>query len=87
MPRNIIERAFEIAPECGTVEEVRHRLGREGFINVIEQSSADKYELTEKIPTSPGARTSLFSAELNRFFLGVPHEGQQKPEVRIYQPR
>ena len=59
----------------------------EGFINVIEQSAPDKYELSEKIPTSPGARTSFFSPELNRFFLGVPHEGQQNPEVRIYEPR
>jgi hypothetical protein len=59
----------------------------EGFINVIEQTSPDKYELTEKISTSPGARTSLFNSELNRFFLAVPHEGQQNPEVRIYQPR
>ena len=59
----------------------------EGFINVIEQSSPDKYELIEKISTSHGARTSLFSPELNRFFLGVPHEGAQNPEVRIYQPR
>jgi len=39
MPRNIIERAFEIAPECGTVDEVRQRLGREGFINVTSHLS------------------------------------------------
>jgi hypothetical protein len=34
MPGNIIERAFEIAPECGSLDEVGQRLGREGFMNV-----------------------------------------------------
>jgi hypothetical protein len=31
---NIIERAFEVAPECGSVSEVRQILVREGYFNV-----------------------------------------------------
>jgi hypothetical protein len=31
---NIIERAFEIAPECGSLDEVKRRLAREGYFNV-----------------------------------------------------
>lgn len=31
---NIIKRAFEIAPECGSVEEVKRRLVREGYMQV-----------------------------------------------------
>ena len=31
---NIIERAFQIAPECGSVDEVKKRLVREGYFNV-----------------------------------------------------
>ena len=32
MRGNIIERALEIAPECGTVYEVRKRLAHEGYL-------------------------------------------------------
>jgi hypothetical protein len=31
---NIIERAFQVAPECGSVSEVRQILVREGYFNV-----------------------------------------------------
>ena len=31
---NIIQRAFEIAPECGSIEEVRQRLAGEGYSQV-----------------------------------------------------
>lgn len=31
---NIIERAFELAAECGSVSEVRQLLVREGYFNV-----------------------------------------------------
>jgi hypothetical protein len=31
---NIIERAFELAAESGSVSEVKAKLGREGYFNV-----------------------------------------------------
>lgn len=31
---NIIERAFQLAPECGSIDELRQRLVREGYFNV-----------------------------------------------------
>lgn len=31
---NVIERAFQIAPECGSLADVRHRLNREGYQDV-----------------------------------------------------
>ena len=31
---NIIERAFAIAPECGSVDEVKRRLKLEGYLQV-----------------------------------------------------
>jgi hypothetical protein len=31
---NIIERAFAIAPECGSIEELKRRLMREGYLQV-----------------------------------------------------
>ena len=34
MDKNIIERAYELAPSCGRIEEVRAALRREGYSNV-----------------------------------------------------
>ena len=57
----------------------------EGFIDVIDQRNADTYKLLEHVPTSPGARTSFFSAELNEFYLAVPLNGKQTAEIRVFQ--
>lgn len=34
MPRGTVERAFQLARECQSIEEVRARLQKEGFTNV-----------------------------------------------------
>jgi hypothetical protein len=31
---NIIERAFQLAPECGSIEELKRKLAREGYFQV-----------------------------------------------------
>lgn len=56
----------------------------EGFINVIAQADANSYTLMENIPTSPGARTSLFVPELDLFLLAAPKRDQQPAEIRVY---
>jgi DNA-binding beta-propeller fold protein YncE len=58
----------------------------EGFIDVIDQHSVDRYEVRERIPTRSGARTCFFSAELNELYLAVPQGGQESAEIRIFQP-
>jgi len=59
--------------------------GGDGSIGIFQQNDADHYETMTKIPTSSGARTSLFVPELSRFYLAVPHRGAQTAEVRVYQ--
>ena len=39
----------------------------EGFIDVIDQSSANQYQRMAKISTATGARTSFFSSDLDRY--------------------
>jgi DNA-binding beta-propeller fold protein YncE len=56
----------------------------EGFIDVLEQQSPDAYTRVERIPTSKGARTCFFSAELREFYLAVPEQGVKSAELRIY---
>jgi hypothetical protein len=55
-----------------------------GFIDVIDASG--KYERVAHIPTVPGARTSLFAPELNRFFLAVRASSGESPAVWVYRP-
>jgi hypothetical protein len=57
----------------------------EGFIDVIDQRSADTYQLRERIPTRAGARTAFFSKDLNEFYLAVPQRGNQSAELRVFQ--
>jgi DNA-binding beta-propeller fold protein YncE len=60
----------------------------EGFLVVIRQVDADRYEPVEKLPTSKLARTCLFDAEGNRLFLAVPRFGtQESPEIWVYRVR
>ena len=59
--------------------------GGEGLIDVFDQHGPDDYKPSARIPTASGARTSLFVPELNRLYLAVPHRGNQKAEIRIYE--
>jgi DNA-binding beta-propeller fold protein YncE len=60
----------------------------EGFLAVIRQIDADRYESLEKLPTSKLARTCLFDAEGSRLFLAVPRFGSMEgPEIWVYRVR
>jgi DNA-binding beta-propeller fold protein YncE len=58
--------------------------GGEGFLEAFQQSSPDQYQSLGKIATASGARTGLYVPDLNRFYLAVPHRGNQGAEIRIY---
>jgi len=57
----------------------------EGFVNVIGLADANGYTMLEKLPTAPGARTSLLVPELDLLVLAVPKRDRQPAEVRVYQ--
>jgi DNA-binding beta-propeller fold protein YncE len=61
--------------------------GGEGFVDVVAQRDADIYELRERVATRIGARTSFFSADLNRLYVAVPQRGDETAEVRVFQPQ
>jgi DNA-binding beta-propeller fold protein YncE len=58
--------------------------GGEGFLEAFQQNSADQYQSLGKIATASGARTGLYVPDLNRFYLAVPHRGNQGAEIRVY---
>lgn len=55
-----------------------------GYLDVIELTDSGHYQFMKKIPTAPGARTSLFVPEIRRLFLAVPRRGQQEAGIWIY---
>jgi DNA-binding beta-propeller fold protein YncE len=56
----------------------------EGFVDVIQQVDANHYRSLGRIVTISGARTSTLSAQLNKFFLGVPRRADQPAEIRVF---
>ncbi len=63
--------------------------GGEGFISVFKQVDANHYELTAKIPTGIGARTSAYSGKVgkkgfDRLYVAVPARADHSAEVLIY---
>jgi DNA-binding beta-propeller fold protein YncE len=59
--------------------------GGEGAIVVYRQADADRYEQVARIATVKGARTSFFSAALDRLFLAVPRDGQNPASLWVYE--
>lgn len=60
----------------------------EGFLAVIRQVDADRYEALEKLSTGKLARTCLFDPESSRLFLAVPRFGDMEgPELWVYRVR
>ena len=58
----------------------------EGFVNIFQQKDANYYGALAAVPTTQGARTSLFIPALNCFYLAVQHiTNQQLAEVLVYQ--
>lgn len=58
----------------------------EGFLAVIRQQDADRYEAAARIPTTKGAKNCYFDAATGRLFLSVPRQGGKPgPEIEIYQ--
>jgi DNA-binding beta-propeller fold protein YncE len=56
----------------------------EGFVQVIRQRDPDHYVISERVATSPGARTGLFVPRLSTLFVAVPAVGTASAEIRGY---
>jgi hypothetical protein len=61
--------------------------GRElpsGFVYVYQQKDADHYEIVGKVTTRGGAGTSLWSPELNRYYVAAPANEETDAAVLVY---
>ena len=59
--------------------------GGEGYVDVVEDQGGNHFTRVAHMPTASGARTSFFVADQSRLYLAVPHRGNQKAEIRIFE--
>lgn len=88
------EKGIEVArmPACGDADDMffdaqRHRayiVCGEGVIESIRQLDPDHYERSERLATSPGARTGLFVPGLSTLFVAAPARTGMPAEVFVY---
>ena len=61
--------------------------GGDGFADVVQEVDPGHFSRVVHLPTAAGARTSLFVPMQNRLYVAVPHRGNQRSEIRIYESR
>lgn len=84
--------AFDIVGDTDDLfyDAPRRRLyisGGEGYIDVVQDEGGNRFSRIARVETAAGARTSLFVADQSRLYLAVPHRGNQKAEIRVYEAR
>jgi len=58
-----------------------------GSVFVYQQHNADRYTQIAKIPTRPGAGTSFWSPELNRYYVAAPANGKEDAAILVFEPQ
>ena len=74
-------------------DSVRKRIyisgGREegvGSVFVYQQNGRDRYETLADMPTRPGAGTSFWSPELNRYYVAAPAYAGREAVILVFEP-
>jgi len=62
-------------------------IGGGGFVDVFDQKDADHYIRIEHLATAAGARTGSFAPDWGKLFVAVPHRGEQRAEVLIFETK
>jgi len=62
-------------------------IGGQGFIDVLQQKDADHYDRIARYPTPAGTRTGLFVPEWGKLFAAVPHRGEQRSEILVFEAK
>jgi DNA-binding beta-propeller fold protein YncE len=59
-------------------------IGGGGFVDVFDQKDPDHYIHVGHLATAPGARTGFLAPDGSKLFVAVPHRGEQRAEVVIF---
>jgi len=69
-------------------DQARKRIyatGGEGAISVFDQLDPDHYKEVVRVPTVKGARTSFFSPDLRRLYVGVRRQGSAAAMIQVFE--
>ncbi|MGI8770714.1 MAG: YncE family protein [Acidobacteriaceae bacterium] len=58
-----------------------------GYIFVYQQLDPDHYEIIARIPTRPGAGTSFWSPELDRYYVAAPATAKNEAAILVFAPQ
>jgi len=58
-----------------------------GYVYAYQQKDANSYGIASKIPTRPGAGTSFWSQELNRYYVAAPAYDNDLAAVLVFGPQ
>lgn len=58
-----------------------------GSVFVYQQHDADHYTLIGKIPTRPGAGTSFWAPQLNRYYVAAPVNDKEEAAILVFEPQ
>jgi DNA-binding beta-propeller fold protein YncE len=86
-------RSIARTTNCGDADDVsvdaaRHRVYvscGEGVVDVFE-ARGDEYHRLARVPTLPGARTSIFVPELDRLFVAVRARSNEPTAIWVFRP-
>ena len=84
-------RLAQSLPLCGDVDDLSFDASRgrlyascgEGVLEVFGRRGAG-FALLSRVPTAPGARTSLLVPQERRLYVAVPRRGSQQAEILVY---
>lgn len=57
-----------------------------GYVFCYQQTDLDHYQTLGKIPTRPGAGTSFWSPELNRYYVAAPAHDNAGAAILVFEP-
>jgi YVTN family beta-propeller protein len=58
--------------------------GGQGAVTIISQKDVNTYSAIGRVPTAPGARTSLFAPKSRMLYVAVPHRGKREAAVLVF---
>jgi DNA-binding beta-propeller fold protein YncE len=85
-------KAVATLPAAGDADDLFYDAARQrlygcfgaGSVIVYAQSDPDHYRELTTVPTAAGARTGLFSPDLRRLFVAVPHRANPTAEILVF---
>ena len=87
-----IMQSLSAVDDCDDIffDRARKRIyatGGVGAISVLELQDPDLYKEIARVPTLKGARTSFFSPELGRLYVGVRRQGSTPAMIQVFEAR